>query len=589
MRRTLLLGVLVVVGIVSLAAVFRLYGIQQYPSGLFPDEAANGEDALLILQGDMRSFYPRGNGREGLFFYFLAASFAVFGIGVWQIHVVSAAVGVLTVLSVYAATRVWFGRLAGFFAALFLATSHWHVTLSRTGFRAILIPLFVALFTAFAGGVVHDLRRGHRVRSYVWAALAGAAFAGGFYTYIAFRVMVGVVIGIFMVWLLAALHPRIGWPHLARYGGQIAVGVVAALVVFAPLGLYFVAHPQDFVGRAGQVSIFNTELQREIGGGTLLGTLSYTTQATLVSFFAGSGDLNWRHNVAGYPLLNPLLGVLTLLGVAWMIRGCVVLFKKVVRGQELHLDLICLYFLLLLGGMLAPVVTSAQGLPHGLRSVGLIVPFFMVAGIAAAVVVHWFEQRVGEVWRGVAYGVVAGVVVLGTVYDASLYFLIARNTAEAHYFYRGDLTVVSRYILQLHRDHPDMRPYLVLDKFSLQTPHFLTHSLDPSASLWARRLQVTPSAHDYLDHPDEQQHRYVSVEPETSHLQELVPGELIIFTQSTLPDADRYAQGHHDLELVTSQRNRFGQEIMRVYRALEPGTVEGVRDAFDDTFDLDAG
>ena len=57
-----LVGVLVVV---LLAVFFRFADIQDYPPGLFPDEAANGEDALLVLEGDIRPFYPRGNGREG--------------------------------------------------------------------------------------------------------------------------------------------------------------------------------------------------------------------------------------------------------------------------------------------------------------------------------------------------------------------------------------------------------------------------------------------------------------------------------------------------------------------------------------------
>ena len=58
---------LTLAAIVVLAAGFRLYDLQNFPGGLFPDEAANGEDALLVLDGDYRPFYPRGNGREGLY------------------------------------------------------------------------------------------------------------------------------------------------------------------------------------------------------------------------------------------------------------------------------------------------------------------------------------------------------------------------------------------------------------------------------------------------------------------------------------------------------------------------------------------
>jgi len=337
---------LLLLGILILAGWFRVYDIQNYPGGLFPDEAANGEDALLILDGDWRPFYPRGNGREGLYFYLEAVSIKYLGIGVWQLHLVSAVIGWLTVWATYFATRIWFGRLAGLLSALFLATSHWHVTLSRTGFRAILIPLFIALFTALVGYTVASVRAKKISLAYLYAALAGAALAGGFYTYIAYRVMIGVVGGIVLLLLLAAIHPKIGFPHWRRYGNQLAVGIVAGLIVLAPLIWYFVQNPADIVGRAGQVSVFNSELQEEFGGGTLAGTILFSLRETVLSFFAGTGDLNWRHNVAGFPLLNPLVGMLGLLGLAWAIRGTALVFRRLIGGTEVSLGMIYPYLLL---------------------------------------------------------------------------------------------------------------------------------------------------------------------------------------------------------------------------------------------------
>lgn len=577
MSRRVLLTVLAVVGVVLLAVGFRFYDIQSYPPGLFPDEAANGEDALLILDGDWRPFYPRGNGREALFFFLEALSIKFFGIGVWQLHIVSAAIGVLTVVATYFATRVWFGRLAGILAALFLATNHWHVTLSRTGFRAILIPLFVAAFSAFIGYTVQAVRRGKLSTSYVYAALAGAAFMGGFYTYIAYRVMAGVVLGIVVLLLLAALHPNIGFPHLKRYWRQLVIGIIAGIIVFLPLGIYFAQNPQDFIGRAGQVSVFNRELQKEFGGGTLLGTIMFSTQETLLSFFSGDGDLIWRHNVVGYPLLNPLVGILFLLGLAWVIRGIGVIVREIVQGQEIHLEMVYPYILLLLLGMLLPIITTAEGIPHGLRSIGLVFPIFFLAGTAGAVVLHWAQRRVrSESARAISFGVLIGLVLLGVSYDGSLYFLMARNDSEAAYDYRADLTEVAQFIDEHTARHPDNPPpYLVLDKFSLQTIHFL----------------LSVSAHEYVkkgqEHPDAAEHRYLEVDPATSHLTVLQPGEIMVFTQSTLPDADRYGRTHDNVELLESRHNKFGQEIMRVYKGSEL-PADGQGEESDQGFNLDA-
>lgn len=564
---------LAVVGVVLVAIWFRFYDIQNYPAGLFPDEAANGEDALLILAGDYRPFYPRGNGREALFLYLDALSIKLLGIGVWQLHVVSAGVGVLSVLAMYFAARVWFGRLAGVLAALFLATSHWHVTLSRTGFRAILIPLFVAAFTALVGYAIAAVKQGRKGLSFVYAALAGAALAGGFYTYIAYRVMAGVILGVFVLWLLAAAHPKIGFPHFKRYGWQMAIGAAAAVLVLVPLGLYFWQHPGDFGGRAGQVSVFNKNLQEEFGRGELLPTLVYTTRVTVASFFAGSGDMNWRHNVAGFPLLNPLGGLLFLLGLAWAGHGTVMVANKMLRGQEVHMGMIFPYSLLILFGMLLPVITTAQDLPHGLRSVGLIFPIFLLAGTAGAVVAHWCWQRAGgDILFDLCRGLVVGLVLLGVLYDGALYFGVARNDPGAHFAYRADLTEVAKWL-----NSNQGRPYLVLDKFSLQTVHFLT-------SVAAHEHTVGDEAH-----PDERWHKWRQVDPEASHLIGLEPGETIVFTQSTMTDADRYQEINPEVELGERKVNRFGQEVMRIYRMGQQPEVEGVRDKEGgENFDLDA-
>ncbi len=69
----------------------------------------------------------------------------------------------------------------------------------------------------------------------------------------------------------------------------------------------------------------------------------------------------------------------------------------------------------------------------------------------------------------------------------------------------------------------------------------------------------------------------------------LGPGEVIVFTQSTIFDANRYEEAHPEVELVESKVNRFGQEIMRVYRMEQPPAVEGIQDEEEGgSFDLDA-
>lgn len=542
--------------VTALAFFLRVYDIQQYPPGLFPDEAVNGEDALSILHGDIRPFYSGNNGREGLFFYLQAALIKIFGIGVWQMHLASVIVGTLTVLAIYFATQVYFGRLAGLLSALFLATSSWHLTLSRTGFRAILIPLFLSLFTACVGLTVSAVQEKRTRTSYVYALLSGIFFSAGFYTYIAYRAMVGAVLGVVVLLLLAALHPNIGFPHVRRYGKQTLVAIILGALTLAPLALYFIHHPDEFIGRASQVSIFNKDLQREVGGGTLIGTLAYTTNKTMLSFFS-QGDTNWRHNVAGYPLLNPLVGFLFILGIFWTMKGTWDVFRRILNGTEVHLGMAYPYLLLMLFGMMLPVVTTAEGMPHALRSIGMAAPIYILAGTAGAVVLRWVfawgrRRRV----LGTVYGVAAGLLIVSSMYGPLLYFIISRNTPEAAEAYRGDLTPVSDFINAYSTQHSKgPKPYLVLDPFFSHTVHFLAHG-----------------------------DTYRLLDPAMSDRTALTPGEIIIFTQSTTPDADRYQRIYSgSVKLVASQLNRFGQEVMRVYESI--GTVP-IKPEID--LDLDA-
>jgi len=159
--------------------------------------------------------------------------------------------------------------------------------------------------------------------------------------------------------------------------------------------------------------------------------------------------------------------------------------------------------------------------------------------------------------------VILGVLLLSGLYDGALYFLIARNDAGAHFAYRADLTSVSAYLNSYARANPEATsPYLVLDEFSENTVHLLTTEL---------------------------QYPYQLLDPATSVETAVQPGEMIVFTQSTMINADNYEAAYTNVELVESLENRFGQEVMRVYKGVGvavptqlPTEVEG------ETFDLDA-
>ena len=95
-------NILILMIIIVIAGFFRLWQITSVPGGLFPDEAANGLDIVnYIFEGQHSPFFERGLGRESLFFYLQSVSAKIFGVGVWQMHIVSAIIGILTVITAW--------------------------------------------------------------------------------------------------------------------------------------------------------------------------------------------------------------------------------------------------------------------------------------------------------------------------------------------------------------------------------------------------------------------------------------------------------------------------------------------------------
>lgn len=516
--------------ILIIAAFFRLWQIHSLPGGLFPDEAANGLDINSILAGDRSPFFERGNGREGLFFYLLAISVEFFGRGPWQHHIVSAIIGIAEVLAMFFLTRRLFGFKAAILASFFMAASTWHIVLSRTAFRAIMIPLFTTLTFYYIVKFIQDKSDRQKIYS---AIFAGAFFALGFYTYIAYRIMVFILLGLLAAFIYAQFKKCRQNPFdtLRYYKKYIAIAAVSFLIFFAPLGYYFYSHPGSFIGRSGQVSVFSPSLNK----GDLIGTIAGVLEKTALSFFT-EGDLNWRHNVSGEPFLPPGASILFLAGFLYSLwRSLKYILKRTDFSDGKYL-IVSMWFL----GMLLPEITTAEGIPHGLRLIGVIPAVFIFPAIALEKILAWIQNKFSRSAGWIAINRLAAAflgaflaVILLNSYN--LYFKFYANSPEVYYAYRSDLTNVSDY---LNQRNDKAKTYLSLDKFSEQTVlYFTTETNNP----------------------------YQLITPEKSYEVNLKRGDQIIFTQSTLFDIVKFKEYHPFVKLIREEKNKFGEIIMEVF------------------------
>ncbi len=350
-------GQAIVLVLLLLGTALRLVEIGQLPAGLYHDEAQNGLDALAVLEGQLQLYFPANNGREPAFIYLIAASLACLGRSPIATRLPAAFVGVLTLAATYDLGRTLWDRRVGRWALAILAVTLWHVHLSRIAFRAVLLPLFIALYLSQGA---RALRSG-RMRA--WLA-AGVFFGASWYTYMAAR---------FTPVALAALalYGLLCYPQKIRSQWRgLALAVLVALIVLLPLGLYTLRFPEVVLSRSGQVSIFSEEIHRGQPGATLLHHVIAT-----MGMFTVQGDRIWRHNLALRPVWEPGLALAFLWGLGTSLA-------RIRRDPAAAL-------VVLWTAVMALPTLLAEDAPHFLRGVGVL----PTAALFPALGLEWLSDR----------------------------------------------------------------------------------------------------------------------------------------------------------------------------------------------------
>ncbi len=424
-----------VLGIIFVIAFsVRLYRIDSIPAGIYPDEAANGVDALHAIEtGNFELFYHANFGREGLFINLQALSIALFGNTILGLKFWSILFGTFSVLGIYLLGKELFRRrAAGIIAAFMLATSYWAINFSRIGFRAIMTTFLLSFSFYF-------FFRGLRTRRMTDFLIAGLIFGLGLHTYVAFRL--APLILIILLPALCLSYER----FFRRFWKHAALFILGAFIAAAPmLHYFFIAHPEDFASRSARVSIFAPEINR----GDLWGTLAKTFSISLIkyNFF---GDQNWRHNYPPYPILDPFVGTFFLAGFLFVVWQTVTLLGRRIREGDRDTRLVTGFFLL--GSffvMLMPEFLTDEGLPHALRSIGTQTPVFLIAALPA----FWIMQKALRSPSGARIAFLSILVIAlsgSAVFNLTKYFVFFAGSSAAAGSFNENYTNMGRYLLSL--------------------------------------------------------------------------------------------------------------------------------------------
>lgn len=447
--------------IILIAVFFRFYKLNSLPPGLHPDEAANGLDIFRILENkDYRIIYNTNGPREALFFYLQAVFVYFMGNTILALRMAPALFGVVSVVAIFFATKEWANRRTALITAFLFAISPWVVIIQRDGFRASMVPLFIALVMLFAAKAY---KKG-KVLNYILAAV----FLGlGFYTYTAFSmILAALVFGLGYLFVLRRNWLKENWQKLL-------LSLLVFGVVMTPLLITTIKDPGGSTARAGGTSFLNKDLNN---GQPVQTFLSGTAKSLLQYNYAG--DQNNRHNLSGQPLLNMFVGIMFVLGL-------VIAFYNFKRPRYALL-------LAIFGAMLLPELLTAEGLPHGLRAIGTAVPVFILAGMGTNYLLFvWYRTfPVNKLARLTGLGVILLLLALSLVQSYRQYFVAWAQDTKTYEAYNEGSVAIANYLIA--NPSSGRQNYIVMGGYEANPIQYLTHNKAKYQLLSQKELKDLP-------------------------------------------------------------------------------------------------
>jgi hypothetical protein len=464
--------------VLLVAAGLRLYRLPELPLGLHYDEAANGILAAEIADGTKTPvFISSYTGKEVLFFYWAALWMKLLDMTPFALRLSAALAGITTVAAtIWAVRELLHGRRDAKWVAIltgaFVATSFWHLILSRYGFRAVTQPLMQALTIAALWRGLRLSKGSKNGKGLLWLILAGTLCGLTAYTYLAARAFpVPLAAALLTVLIVDKSHRR------ARLG-QFAIFVIAAALTLAPLAHYWLTHPGSFMTRTDQVAA--TSWTEALDG----------IRACLGMLFL-RGDPYIRFNIPHRPLFDPITAVLFLLGLimaAWHLR------RPSHRAAYIFL-LACLPTMLLPSALAVGDIT-----PSNLRTVGLL-PFiyiFPALGLSALKsAISRYSIQPQRLPFAIRYSLlIILLLAIATPTTAVIYFRDWAPSSALYDVAGGDLVDVATYLNQT--DLSATTPYIASIHYRHPTLAFLAEDYGRIQWLTGGKTVVFPAEGDGL-------------------------------------------------------------------------------------------
>lgn len=366
--------------ILLLAALLRLWRLDQFPAGLNADEAAIGYNAYSLLKTGRDefgqpwpiNFQSFNDYKPGFYFYLVLPLVKLLGLNVWAVRLPSALLGISAVYLIYLLVKEWWrgekeAEVVALGAALLLAVNPWHLHFSRGGWETNAATTFILLgvwlfFSAF-----------DRPRHYLFSVVG---FALAMFTYHSARLVVPLLgVGLLSASWRQVFKKENFWPLVlaATVGGGLMIILAASMLGAAGSSRFSGVGILADQGPLWRVNELRGQHQNPYGPVAKLlhnKGLEYGQQFfdNWLRHFDGnflfiSGDEIQRNRV-------PEMGQLYLVSLPFLVLGFYFLIKKKPFAQKTLLWWLAV----------APVASALTfQSPHAIRALNLAVPLTIIA------------------------------------------------------------------------------------------------------------------------------------------------------------------------------------------------------------------
>lgn len=242
-------------------------------------------------------FLPFNYGHPTLLVYLSAIAIHLLGRSMFSLRIISVVFGALSASAFYILCRLFFKRSIALSTSLLFATSYILIVVSRFAYE-MSGAVFFFIVTCIGIQLLFRKERFYAV------LLIGLSSGLGLYTYIAFRTLIPVLLGIpcFIIFYQKKYRIRL-----------LAILLLSFFIISFPLIAYGIKHPDQINARVNALSVFNqhlpaSEVIKELQGASIRS----------ITLFGFTQDPNPRQNPGNVSPFDLVTSLLFLGGLAYL-------------------------------------------------------------------------------------------------------------------------------------------------------------------------------------------------------------------------------------------------------------------------------